>query len=77
MAVGNPARVGNQWRTVRTRTEVDGDAIDDKEQVLGIGPGAHVSFGPNHHLFLNAYWETAAENRPEGQRFVARYVHHF
>ncbi len=60
-----------------TDTEVDGNAIDDKEQVLGIGPGALISFGPNHHLFLNAYWETSAENRPEGQRFYARYVHHF
>lgn len=59
-------------------SEADGVELpDSKEQVLGIGPGALWSFGPNDHLFVNAYFETAAENRPEGERYNVRYVHHF
>ena len=60
-----------------TASKVDGVSVPGKEQVLGIGPGALYSFSPNDHLFLNAYFETAAENRTEGQRFLLRWVHHF
>jgi hypothetical protein len=61
-----------------TESKVDGDKLSDsKEQVLGIGPGLVYHFSPHDHLFFNAYWETAAENRPEGSRFNLRYVHHF
>lgn len=61
-----------------TDTEADGHDIDDRrEQVLGIGPGLLAHFGPDNHLFFNAYFETAAENRPEASRFNFRYVHHF
>lgn len=48
-----------------------------REQVLGIGPGAVMHFGPNNHLFANLYFESNAKNRPEGTRGVLRYVHHF
>jgi hypothetical protein len=59
-------------------TEVDGHAVDgSREQVLGIGPGALVSFSKDTHLFLNVYLESGAENRPEGQRYNARFVKHF
>lgn len=59
-------------------SEADGVELpDSKEQVLGIGPGALWSFGPHNHLFVNAYFETAAENRPEGERYNVRFVHHF
>lgn len=61
-----------------TESEADGEEIDNsKEQVLGIGPGVLWSFSQNDHLFFNAYWETAVENRAEGSRYTVRWVHHF
>ena len=59
-------------------SEVDGiDVENGKEEVLGIGPGLLWSINPDNHLFFNAYWETAVESRPEGQRLNLRWVHHF
>ncbi len=49
----------------------------EKEKVLGIGPGAMLSFSQDTHLFFNAYFESNAEHRPEGDRYVLRLVHHF
>lgn len=61
-----------------TNSEVDGKGIpNSREQVLGIGPGVLYSFSQNDHLFFNAYFETQAENRPEGSRFNLRWTHHF
>jgi hypothetical protein len=61
-----------------TATEADGDNVSGrKEQVLGIGPGAVYHFSPNNHIFFNTYFETAAENRPEGFRLNLRWTHHF
>ena len=61
-----------------TASTADGDVIPhSREQVLGIGPGLIYSFSQNDHLFLNVYFETAAENRAEGQRYNLRWVHHF
>lgn len=48
-----------------------------KEQVYAIGPGALWSFSADTHLFLNAYFESGAEYRPEGERYNIRLVHHF
>ncbi len=59
-------------------SKVDGTPMDGgKEQVVAVGPGALWSFNQNNHLFLNVYVEMAAENRPEGERYGIRYVHHF
>ncbi len=61
-----------------TESKVDGRRqSDSKEQVFGIGPGLVYHFSRHDHLFFNAYWETSAENRPEGSRMNLRFVHHF
>ncbi|MCP4340812.1 MAG: phenol degradation protein meta [Desulfobulbaceae bacterium] len=61
-----------------TDSEVDGqDNENSKEQVFAIGPGALWSISQNNHLFFNAYFESDAENRSEGNRYTLRYVHHF
>ena len=61
-----------------TDTEVNGSNVDgSREQVFGIGPGAVYHISQDNHLFFNAYFESAAENRPEGNRFNLRFVHHF
>ena len=53
------------------------DIPDSKEQVFGIGPGAVYHFSKDVHLFINAYFESMAENRPEGERINVRLVYHF
>jgi len=60
-----------------TDTEVGGVDSPDDEKVLGIGPGLLASFSEHTHLFVNAYFESGAESRPEGERYNVRLVHHF
>ena len=61
-----------------TDTQMNGNDVDDtKEKVFGIGPGMVYHFSQDDHLFVNTYFETSAENRPEGNRINIRWVHHF
>ncbi len=61
-----------------TDTQMDGhDVPDSKEQVFAVGPGALFHITKDTHLFFNIYFEMAAENRTEGNRFNLRLVHHF
>jgi anthranilate 1,2-dioxygenase (deaminating, decarboxylating) large subunit len=68
--------VNGYYLTEITKSKVDG-ADQGMEQVLGIGPGLLYSFSQNTHVFFNAYFETLVHNRPQGELFVLRLVHHF
>lgn len=70
--------INGYWLKQATETEVNGQKLSgSKEQVFGIGPGVLYSFSQQDHLFFNAYKESHARNRPEGERYVIRYVHNF
>jgi len=72
-------RVGlnGYWFKQVSDSEVNGDEVSGKEEVLAIGPGLVWHLNQDQHLFFNAYKETSAEFRPEGERVTLRYVHHF
>jgi hypothetical protein len=72
------AGVNGYYLKQLTDTEADGKRIPDrKEQVFAIGPGLIFSFSQNNHLFFNAFFEMATENRTQGNRFNFRWTHHF
>ncbi len=60
-----------------TSSKHDGVKVPGKEKVLAIGPGAMLSFSQDTHLFFNSYFESNAEYRPEGEKYLLRLVHHF
>jgi anthranilate 1,2-dioxygenase (deaminating, decarboxylating) large subunit len=60
-----------------TDSQINGADQDFQSQVLGLGPGAMYSFSENDHIFVNAYWETLAEDWAESFRIVLRWTHHF
>lgn len=61
-----------------TDTRVDGQNVSGRrEEVFAIGPGGAWHFSSETHLFFNLYFETSAENRPKGDRWNLRFVHHF
>ena len=72
-------RVGMNGYYLKQTTDVEFNGVDVvgmREQVLGIGPGLLYSFTEDQKqlLFLNAYFESNARNRPEGVRLNLRYV---
>jgi len=79
MVLPNKLRIGLNGYFLKqiTASEVDGSDGSDRERVLGIGPGAVYHISREDHLFLNTYYETAVENRPQGYRINLRWVHHF
>lgn len=61
-----------------TDTQRNGQDVSGRqEKVFGIGPGAVYHFSQDMHLFFNVYFESMAENRPEGERANIRLVYHF
>jgi hypothetical protein len=75
----NTLRVGlnGYWLRQITASEVNGAKVDGRERVLALGPGLLWHISRDSHLFLNAYFESEARLRPEGERFTLRFVHHF
>jgi hypothetical protein len=69
--------VNGYWFDQISDTEVEGDDVGDDEKVFAIGPGMVYHFSQDSHLFVNVYFESGAENRPEGDRYNLRFVHHF
>lgn len=69
--------VNGYWFDQISDTEVEGNDVGDDEKVFAIGPGMVYHFSQDSHLFVNVYFESGAENRPEGDRYNLRFVHHF
>jgi len=65
------------WFKQVSDSEWNGRDVKGREKVLAIGPGLVWHFNQDQHLFLNAYHETSADYRPQGDRVTLRYVHHF
>ncbi|MDG5468081.1 transporter [Deltaproteobacteria bacterium IMCC39524] len=70
--------INGYWFDQISDTKVGGNKDKSlEEKVFAIGPGAVWHFSQDTHLFVNAYFETDAESRPEGERYNLRFVHHF
>jgi hypothetical protein len=54
-----------------------GDISNSEEQVFAIGPALHYFFSEKFSAGLKTQWETATENRPEGNRTTLRFTYLF
>ena len=72
------AGINGYYLKQTTETQADGEDVkDSKEQVFAAGPGLVYHFSPDSHLFLNSFFETMTENRPDGFKINLRWIHHF
>jgi len=71
---GTRVGVAGYYLEQTTDDRVDGVPVSgSREKVFGIGPG--IMFANDRStFFLNYYFESGAENRPEGDRLVLRYM---
>ena len=69
--------INGYWFEQVTDSEWNGEDVDGREKVFGIGPGLVWHVNQDQHLFVNAYKESGAEHRTEGERVTLSYVHHF
>ncbi len=69
--------VNGYWFDQISETKINGTDANDDEKVFAVGPGLVYHFSQDSHLFFNAYFESGAENRPEGNRYNLRFVHLF
>ncbi|MEA3466382.1 MAG: transporter [Thermodesulfobacteriota bacterium] len=58
-------------------SETNGHKVDGREKVFAVGPGMVWHLNRDNHLFFNAYFESGAAHRTEGERYNIRFVHHF
>ena len=58
-------------------SKVNGESVEGKEEVFAIGPGLVWHANQDNHIFFNAYFESHAAYRTEGDRYTLRFVHHF
>lgn len=70
------AGINGYWLNQFTDTKIDGDEVSGRrEKVFAIGPGAMYAFSRQDVVLANLYFESEVRNRPEGNRFVMRWVH--
>jgi len=69
--------INGYWFDQISDTKVNGTDVNDDEKVFAIGPGLVWHLSQDSHLFFNTYFESGAENRPEGERYNLRFVYHF
>jgi hypothetical protein len=68
--------VNGYWLNKFTDTKIDGEEISGRrEKVFAIGPDAMYAFSRQDVVLANLYFESEARNRPEGNRFIMRWVH--
>lgn len=72
------AAVAGYYLKQLSEDELDGvKRNDSEEQVFGIGPAVHWVVTPNFSMGLKTAFESAVENRPEGNRTTFRWTYKF
>lgn len=70
------AGINGYWLNQFTDTKIDGHEVSGRrEKVFAIGPGAMYAFSRADIVVANMYFESDVRNRPEGNRFVMRWIH--